>query len=231
MPLLVGGTMLYYRALQRGLSELPPADPVLRAEIEAQAKQLGWPALHAQLAGLDAATAARLHPNDSQRIQRALEIMRITGEPASRLQRGPRDAGPPGPVLKFALWPPDRAALHAAIERRFHEMMEAGFLAEVARLRARGDLHELLPCRRAVGYRQLWAHLDGEGDLATAVQRGIAATRQLAKRQFTWLRSEPDVEWLEPQSPGLPQRVLERIRQATVQISHAKLRSPPAPAG
>ncbi|MDH0738451.1 tRNA (adenosine(37)-N6)-dimethylallyltransferase MiaA [Achromobacter spanius] len=194
IPLLAGGTMMYYKALRDGLDDLPQADPALRAEIEARAAIHGWPALHAELALLDPVTAARLAPNDSQRIQRALEICQLTGQPMSTLlrrgeQKPDDDANH---YLTISLEPSDRAALHARIEQRFDAMLAKGLLDEVRTLRARPDLHPGLPSVRCVGYRQMWAHLDGEVDLATAREQGIAATRQLAKRQITWLRAQPD---------------------------------------
>jgi tRNA dimethylallyltransferase len=216
VPLLVGGTMLYFRALQRGLSDLPPADPEFRAQLADEARRVGWPALHARLAQRDPATAAQLHPNDAQRIQRALEIVEGTGVAASRLRRGGRGGLPEGSA-KLALNPSERRVLHERIAARFREMMAHGFLDEVARLRARGDLHPDLPSMRAVGYRQLWAHLDGAYGLDTAIERGIAATRQLAKRQLTWLRAEPGVTWLDPDRPDLVARALERAAAAAVQ--------------
>ncbi|OWT65434.1 tRNA (adenosine(37)-N6)-dimethylallyltransferase MiaA [Achromobacter insolitus] len=194
IPLLAGGTMMYYKALRDGLDDLPQADPALRAELEARAAIQGWPALHAELALKDPATAARLAPNDSQRIQRALEICMLSGQPMSALlQRGQRPRDDQGnQYLTISLEPSDRAALHARIEQRFDAMLERGLLDEVRTLRARGDLHTGLPSVRCVGYRQMWAYLDGEVDLATAREQGIAATRQLAKRQITWLRAQPE---------------------------------------
>ncbi|AVG43790.1 tRNA (adenosine(37)-N6)-dimethylallyltransferase MiaA [Achromobacter insolitus] len=194
IPLLAGGTMMYYKALRDGLDDLPQADPALRAELEARAAIQGWPALHAELALKDPATAARLAPNDSQRIQRALEICMLSGQPMSALlQRDQRPRDDQGnQYLTISLEPSDRAALHARIEQRFDAMLERGLLDEVRTLRARGDLHTGLPSVRCVGYRQMWAYLDGEVDLATAREQGIAATRQLAKRQITWLRAQPE---------------------------------------
>ena len=217
IPLLTGGTMLYFRALQQGLSDLPPADPQFRARLAREAREHGWPPLHARLARLDPASAARLHPNDAQRIQRALEIVELGGAPVGALQARKPALALAGPVVKVALNPPERSVLHERIAARFHEMMREGFLDEVARLRARGDLTADLPSLRAVGYRQLWAHLDGTWDLATAVARGIAATRQFAKRQLTWLRSEPALAWRDPREPGLPEAVAEQIAAAAVQ--------------
>ncbi|MDT4828856.1 tRNA (adenosine(37)-N6)-dimethylallyltransferase MiaA [Achromobacter agilis] len=194
IPLLAGGTMMYYKALRDGLDDLPQADPALRAELEARAALQGWPALHAELALLDPVTAARLAPNDSQRIQRALEICRLSGQPMSALLlRGQRQRDDSGnQYVTISLEPSDRAALHARIEQRFDAMLAKGLLDEVRGLHARADLHPGLPSVRCVGYRQMWAHLDGEIDLDTAREQGIAATRQLAKRQITWLRAQPE---------------------------------------
>jgi tRNA dimethylallyltransferase len=191
VPLLVGGTMLYFKALREGLSDLPEADPHLRAAIEAEARERGWPALHAQLARVDPETAARLQPADSQRIQRALEVWRSAGVPMSHLVGG-RKGGPPLRLVQIALVPRDRAALHRRIEARFEQMLADGLVEELAALRQRYALHAGLPSMRCVGYRQAWAHLEGEYDRATLRDRGIFATRQLAKRQLTWLRSTPD---------------------------------------
>ncbi|WP_085314586.1 tRNA (adenosine(37)-N6)-dimethylallyltransferase MiaA [Derxia lacustris] len=199
LPLLVGGTMLYFKALLDGIDALPEADAEIRAELDAKASALGWPALHCELARIDPATAARLQPNDAQRIQRALEVHRISGrtltdwfEQARRERETQRDAGL-GRVLRIALEPSDRAVLHRRIAERFDVMLEAGFVDEVRALRDRPELHPDLPAIRAVGYRQAWAYLDGDFDLAELRARGIAATRQLAKRQLTWLRGMPDV--------------------------------------
>jgi len=200
MPVLVGGTMLYFRALLRGLARLPEADPAVRAALDAEAAQRGWPALHEDLAGVDPAAAARIRPGDSQRIQRALEVWRLTGTPLSQLQAAASEVPAGWRFLKLGLAPGSRPELHAAIERRFEAMMRAGFLAEVERLHARGDLHAGLPAVRAVGYRQLWSYLEGDCGLAEAVRDAIVATRRLAKRQMTWLRAEPDLQWL--QDPG-----------------------------
>lgn len=191
IPLLVGGTLLYYRALERGLSELPPANEAVRERLNAEALQQGWQALHERLRHIDPQAAERIHPNDLQRIQRALEVYELSGSPlSSLLQEGMQDAAPPYRLFKLALVPEDRGVLHQCIADRFHAMLAAGFLEEVAALRGRGDLHLQLPAMRAVGYRQLWQHLDGSLSYAEAVQQGIIATRQLAKRQLTWLRAE-----------------------------------------
>ncbi|GAP38256.1 tRNA (adenosine(37)-N6)-dimethylallyltransferase MiaA [Piscinibacter sakaiensis] len=201
VPLLVGGTLLYFKALFDGLDAMPPSDPAVRAEIDAEAARAGWPALHARLAQLDPATAARLPPTDAQRIQRALEVQRLSGRPLSSFHtRGPAPdtAGRPPPAALVSLEPADRAGLHARLAARFDAMLADGLLDEVRALRARGDLHAGLPSMRCVGYRQAWEALDaaGDGPLDAAAQallreRGIAATRQLAKRQLTWLRAMP----------------------------------------
>jgi tRNA dimethylallyltransferase len=207
VPLLVGGTMLYFRALLRGLAELPQADAALRAELDREAESRGWPALHAELAQVDPESAGRINPGDSQRIQRALEIWRLTGRPLSQLQAGV-SAMPEGwRFLKLALVPATRAELHAAIAARFDEMLAAGLVEEVRRLHARGDLHPGLPAVRAVGYRQLWSCIEGECTLDEAVVKAITATRRLAKRQMTWLRAEPGLEWVDEPGEGL-RRVL-----------------------
>jgi len=188
LPLLVGGTMLYFKALLDGLDAMPPADPALRAQIEAEAAAEGWPALHAQLRHVDAVTAERLAPNDAQRIQRALEVWRSTGRPLSSFHQGPKPLENSAGTPLISLEPEDRAWLHGRIAQRFDAMLQAGFVDEVRGLRARGDLHPGLPSMRCVGYRQAWEALDA-GDTHGLRERGIAATRQLAKRQLTWLRS------------------------------------------
>ena len=186
VPLLVGGTMLYFKALREGLDEMPSAQPAVRAAIDARAARDGWPALHAELARVDPATAARLAPNDAQRIQRALEVFEVSGRPLSAWHRAGRATA--GDLPLVSLEPASRAWLHARIAERFDAMLAAGFVAEVQALRARGDLRPELPSMRCVGYRQAWAALEA-GDLAALRDEGIAATRQLAKRQLTWLRS------------------------------------------
>ncbi|MHA6203033.1 tRNA (adenosine(37)-N6)-dimethylallyltransferase MiaA [Dyella soli] len=203
VPLLVGGTGLYFRALQQGLSQLPEASAAIREGLGAEAATLGWPAMHERLGRLDPAAARRIGPNDAQRIQRALEVIELTGRPLSEQQRGGSGERFPWRVLKLALLPADRVPLHARIAQRFDAMLQAGFLDEVRTLRARGDLHPDLPAMRAVGYRQAWEHLDGQTDAAEFRDRGIFATRQLAKRQITWLRSELDARVLDPDRPGL----------------------------
>jgi tRNA dimethylallyltransferase len=199
VPLLVGGTGLYFRALERGLSALPDADPAIRASLAAEAARRGWPALHVRLAGADPLAAARIGPNDAQRIQRALEVIGLTGRALSAQQGGVR-ARLPWRVLKLALVPADRHLLHARIAARFDAMLAAGFLDEARRLHADPRLHADLPALRAVGYRQAGPFLRGEIDARTFRERAIFATRQLAKRQLTWLRSELDARWLDPDS-------------------------------
>jgi tRNA dimethylallyltransferase len=198
VPLLVGGTMLYLRALLDGLAVLPQASPELRSRIDARAFVEGWPALHQELARLDPVAAARISPNDSQRIQRALEVCLSAGKPISELQRDTRSPLADSAVSGWVLAPRDRSVLHERLAQRFERMMAAGFLAEVAALRSRGDLTARHPSMRAVGYRQLWAHLEGQYGLDEAVQRAVAATRQLAKRQLTWMRGAPLGPWLDP---------------------------------
>ena len=198
VPLLVGGTMLYFRSLVRGLAPLPQADPALREQIDRRARELGWPALHRELASRDPEAAARIRPADAQRIQRALEVLELTGQPLSSLQR---QAVPSRYRFRaFALMPWPREELYRRIASRLEGMMQAGLLDEVRRLFARGDLGPELPSIRAVGYRQLWAHLAGQRGLEDAVEDAARATRQLAKRQLTWLRSEQGLEWV--RGPG-----------------------------
>ncbi|MBD1575238.1 MULTISPECIES: tRNA (adenosine(37)-N6)-dimethylallyltransferase MiaA [Vibrio] len=196
IPLLVGGTMLYYKALLEGLSPLPAADPVIRQQIEQQAQDIGWEALHQELASIDPVAAKRIHPNDPQRLSRALEVFRISGKTLTQLTE---QKGEPIPyrVKQFAVMPKERAELHRRIELRFEKMIEAGFEQEVSGLHQRSDLHLDLPSIRCVGYRQMWEYLDGNGTLDEAVFKGVCATRQLAKRQITWLRSWGDLTWLD----------------------------------
>lgn len=196
IPVLVGGTMLYYRALFDGLSALPSADPAWRAALDLEAQTLGWPALHARLAQCDPATAARLHPNDAQRVGRALEIYALTGRPASAEYAQHRALPSLAPLLRVALLVEDRECLHARIAQRFAEMLAAGFVEEVAALHARPDLHSALPAVRAVGYRQILAYLSGHCSREQALEKALAATRQYAKRQMTWLRAEKDWHFL-----------------------------------
>ncbi|MDP2545559.1 tRNA (adenosine(37)-N6)-dimethylallyltransferase MiaA [Photobacterium damselae subsp. piscicida] len=196
IPLLVGGTMLYYKALLEGLSPLPAANPEIRAGIEQEAKEKGWQALHEELVRIDPVSGARIHPNNPQRLSRALEVFRISGKTLTELTKTQGDALP-YKVHQFAIAPKDRTVLHQRIELRFEKMMAAGFEQEVKALYERGDLHPDLPSIRCVGYRQMWDYLDGHCDQDEAVFHGICATRQLAKRQITWLRSWKDLTWLD----------------------------------
>jgi len=193
VPLLVGGTMLYYKALAQGIDALPAAEPGLRAQIDARAARHGWPALHADLARVDPVTAARLSPNDAQRIQRALEVWELSGQPISELRMSARP-DLPFELKAFALVPEDRAELHRRIAERFDRMLKDGLVEELKTLRQRHELQASLPSMRCVGYRQAWAYLEGEYGKAELREKGIAATRQLAKRQLTWLRSLPGLE-------------------------------------
>ena len=193
IPLLVGGTMLYFRALLQGLSELPESDEATRKKLEQKAKEIGWEKMHQRLAEVDVEAAKRIHPNDPQRISRALEVYEMTGKSMSQLQKEQKAEPLPYDVLKLALIPSDRAVLHQRIEKRFGQMLEQGLIDEVKSLRDRGDLHEDLPAIRAVGYRQVWDYLESRIDYTEMQERGVIATRQLAKRQLTWLRSEKDL--------------------------------------
>ena len=212
VPLLVGGTGLYFRALDRGLSALPTADPEVRRRLAAEAEAQGWPALHARLSRIDPDAARRIHPNDAQRIQRALEVWEVTGRPMTELLREPAGPGLPFRVIKVVLEPRDRAALHALIAERFHAMLRAGLVEEVEGLRARGDLRPELASMRAVGYRQVWLYLDGKTDHAAMVEQGITATRQLAKRQLTWLRGERDAARIEAMAPDASKQAESVLR-------------------
>jgi tRNA dimethylallyltransferase len=199
IPLLVGGSMLYFKAFLEGLADMPATDAAVRAEIEREAAGQGWGHIHRQLAAVDPAAARRIHPNHSQRLSRALTVYRSSGISLSEWQS--RQGGEERPADRYRLYqlaicPQDRAELHRRIAQRFAGMMAAGFLQEVARLKARGDLNSDLPAMRAVGYRQLWRHLEGDYSLDEAIEKGIAATRQLAKRQLTWLRKWPDLQWI-----------------------------------
>lgn len=210
IPILCGGTMLYYKALREGLNPLPGADSEVRAQIDADAQRLGWPALHEHLSTFDPQTAQRLEPGDSQRIQRAIEIYRSSGRTMSSWLTEARYA--PAADMTFStvsLEPSDRLVLHDRIAQRYHAMIDRGLLAEVQALYQRGDLHPGLPSVRCVGYRQLWDHLDGNIDLACAIERAIAATRQLAKRQLTWLRAQPDRHRIDCLAPDAVARVID----------------------
>lgn len=228
LPLLVGGTMLYFKALREGLDALPEADPEVRARLNREAVESGVPALHARLAHVDPATAARLKPNDSQRIQRALEIFELTGRPMSALLAQAPAPELPFDLLPLSLEPSDRSVLHARIASRFDAMLNApdgGLLAEVATLKARGDLSPELPSMRCVGYRQAWEFLDGSIDLPTLREKGIAATRQLAKRQLTWLRSMEDRIVIDCLADDAPEQVLHRVEQTAASSDHLDSRN------
>jgi len=214
MPLIVGGTMLYFKALTEGMSDMPPTDPQVRADIQQRAAAQGWPALHAQLQMLDPATAQRLTPNDGQRIGRALEVWAMTGRPISDFYRERPSAAPAMNIPVISLEPVQRSWLHERIAQRFDAMLTAGFMDEVRDLRARGDLHPDLPSMRCVGYRQAWQGLDEGWREAEIRERGIFATRQLAKRQLTWLRGMPQRTVMEADAPD----ALERSLQAA--LSH-----------
>ena len=226
IPLLVGGTMLYYKALLEGLADMPSADETVRREIEAQAAAQGWAAVHAELAQVDPQSAARIHPNDPQRLTRALEVWRVSGVNMSehRLRQLQQNAalGTPGAgqfpytVAQLAIAPLDRQVLHERIARRFQLMLEQGFVEEVEALRQRGDLHAALPSIRAVGYRQAWDYLEGRLTHDEMAERGIIATRQLAKRQFTWLRSWSDVHWLDSLAGDNLSRALKYLESVAI---------------
>lgn len=200
IPLLVGGTMLYFKALLEGLSPLPPADPAVRQRIERQAQEQGWDALHRQLCAIDPVAGSRIHPNDPQRLSRALEVFFISGKTLTELTKISGEALP-YEVFQFAIAPAGRELLHQRIALRFEQMLASGFEAEARALFARGDLHTDMPSIRCVGYRQMWSYLEGEIDYDEMVYRGICATRQLAKRQMTWLRGWDNVRWLDSDSP------------------------------
>lgn len=211
IPLLVGGTMLYVKALREGLAELPDADPLMRAAIDAEAARLGWPALHAELAQMDPETAARLAPTDSQRIQRALEVVRSSGLPLNHFFAAQESSPLPYELLSIALVPSDRSVLHRRIEQRFRQMLDEGLVAEVEGLRNRYHLDAALPSMRCVGYRQVWEMLEGHLPPNELCDRGIFATRQFAKRQLTWLRSFPDIDMHDSLDPTLGAQLFDKI--------------------
>ncbi|MBS1169236.1 MAG: miaA [Burkholderiaceae bacterium] len=215
LPLLVGGTMLYFKTLMQGMDDLPSADPAIRVRLDEEAAQIGWPGMHARLAQLDPPTAERLKPNDAQRIQRALEIIELTGQPMSQLLAKREQTELPFELLPLALEPSDRSVLHQRIADRFDAMLAGGaLLDEVKRLRARTDLHLGLPSMRCVGYRQAWEYLDAQFDQKTLRDKGTAATRQLAKRQLTWLRAMPDRIAIDCLAPDAAQIALQHIQAA-----------------
>ena len=213
IPLLTGGTMLYFKALVEGLNELPEADPMIRLVIDTMGQEQGWPAVYEKLAELDPATAARLDRNDTQRVQRALEIYYITGKTMGELLQKPRYVYFPYTKIEIALIPADRAVLHQRIEQRFDEMLQRGLVDEVEKLRDDYGLEATMPSMRCVGYRQAWQHLNGEIDSAAMRAQGVAATRQLAKRQLTWLRSMTGVASFDALEEGVDARVLEYVRR------------------
>lgn len=219
IPLLVGGTMLYYKSLLDGLSPLPSADPNIRAEIEAKAEKCGWAELHSDLMKIDPISAGRINPNDSQRINRALEVFYISGKTMTELTQQQGESIPYD-ILQFAIAPQERAVLHQRIEQRFHKMMDLGFEKEVRTLFARPDLHAELPSIRCVGYRQMWEYLEGDISLDEAVFKGICATRQLAKRQITWLRGwESELTWLDSLEPDLAYaKMIEKLEQKPLNL-------------
>ncbi|MEG3765946.1 tRNA (adenosine(37)-N6)-dimethylallyltransferase MiaA [Alteromonas sp. 14N.309.X.WAT.G.H12] len=210
LPLLVGGTMMYFNALINGISPLPKSDEVIRASINAEAARLGWNEMHGQLKAVDPVSAARIHPNDPQRITRALEVYRSTGRNLTSWQ-GEKGEPCPFPIVQFAIAPEDRAVLHERIAQRFELMLQNGFVEEVEKLCARSDLHEDLPAIRSVGYRQVWQYLKGQISYAQMQEKGIIATRQLAKRQLTWLRGWPSVQWLDTFADDNLVKILSKI--------------------
>lgn len=213
IPLLVGGTGLYFRSLQQGLSDLPSAHPEIREQLNQEAAQLGWQALHERLAAIDPETAQNIHRNDPQRIQRALEVYLVSGKTMSQWYRETKTQQWHYPVIKIILSPTQRAILHAKIAQRFYLMLEMGLVDEVKRLFMRGDLTADLPAIRAVGYRQVWQYLQGELSKEALPEAGITATRQLAKRQLTWLRAESDGQWFDSEQPEIAQQVLAWVQQ------------------
>lgn len=221
VPLLVGGTMMYFKVLLEGMSELPEANEEVRAELMAELERDGNEALHAALAAVDPESAARIHPNDPQRLIRALEVYRLSGQTLTALTAH-RAGALPYPALQLAVAPQERSVLHARIALRFRQMLEQGFIEEVEALQARGDLHLDLPSLRCVGYRQVWHYLEGIDDYPTMVDKGIFATRQLAKRQLTWLRKWPGVKWFDSLAPDLLEQVLAYCKQPTENFTRFK---------
>jgi tRNA dimethylallyltransferase len=215
LPILVGGTMLYFNALTKGLAELPPANAEIRARLDADLVRDGNVALHQRLAKVDLQSANRIHPNDPQRVQRALEVFELTGKPLSDCFNESEQNALPYSIKKFIIAPEDRKVLHDIIAQRFHAMLAQGFLAEVEKLYLRGDLDDKLPAIRAVGYREAWAYFHGEYDLETMTEKAIIATRQLAKRQFTWLRRETDAHSLITDEANLLSQVLSKVKMVS----------------
>ncbi|NLQ18465.1 tRNA (adenosine(37)-N6)-dimethylallyltransferase MiaA [Marinomonas sp. M1K-6] len=215
-PLLVGGTMMYFNALQKGLAEMPTANAELRAIIEGEAALKGWPALHEELQKIDPEAALRIHPNDPQRLQRALEVFRLTGRSMTQLWAEQEPVSLPFEMINMAVMPKERSVLHERIEQRFYEMMEQGFLAEVEGLYRRGDLSIDMPSMRCVGYRQLWQYLEGDDLLDDAIFKGVVASRQLAKRQLTWLRGWEDLMIFDSLSKDLVPEALNYIESKII---------------
>ena len=215
VPLLVGGTMLYFKRLVEGVANLPAADPAIRQQLEAQRDAEGLISLHKTLAEVDAVSAQRIHPNDPQRLMRALEVFYASGRPMSELWAEQQQETFPWRVLSIALAPSDRSLLHRRIEKRFELMLNEGLINEVDALRKRNDLHLGLPAMKSVGYRQVWEYLEGEYEYTTLVERGVIATRQLAKRQLTWLRSWPALNWVDSQQPDALDKVLKLVRESS----------------
>ncbi len=211
LPILAGGTMLYFHGLLGGLAQLPVADVQVRAEIDLEARRLGWRVMHQQLAEIDPQSAARIHPNDTQRIQRALEVYRVSGKPLTEWIEGNRKTTFPYPKIPLVVAPKDRAVLHRRIERRFYKMLEQGFVEEVRELYRRKDMHQNLPAMRSVGYRQIWSYLAGDMDRETMIDKAIIATRQLAKRQFTWLRRYREAQWFDSEDNQIINAVISEI--------------------
>lgn len=213
IPLLVGGTMLYFHNLQQGISELPQANPQIRQHLNSLATQIGWPAMHQRLVEVDPQTAQRIHPNDSQRIQRALEVYEISGYTMTAWYTKATMQLLPHPIIKLVLAPTERSTLHVKIAHRFHAMLEQGLIEEVRGLFQRGDLNPDLPAMRCVGYRQVWRYLAGELDYDNLLEKAIIATRQLAKRQLTWLRAQTDAHWFDSQALNVTEKVLKFLEK------------------
>ena len=222
IPLLVGGTLLYFRALEQGLSDMPQADPDVRARLEREAEEVGWATLHARLAQVDPQAATRIHANDPQRIQRALEVYELTGQPISVFHGSGRSADFPYRAIKLVLAPANRELLQARIEARFRQMLDAGFVDEVRTLCGRGDLDAGLPAMRAVGYRQVRAWLAGETDYGEMIRQAVIATRRYAKRQLTWLRGEADATWFDAENPAVSSEICRflqaRLKQSKISM-------------
>lgn len=216
IPLLVGGTMMYFKVLRDGMAQLPSADEQIRQQLLQQAEEQGWETLHQRLIEVDPEASQRIKPADTQRLQRALEVYELTGKPLSQWHREQEGQRLPYNVINLAVSPEDRAVLHERIALRFKLMLEAGFLDEARQLFERGDLNTSMPSVRCVGYRQAWSYLEGEYSYEEMIEKGIIATRQLAKRQLTWLRSWPDVHWLDTLSDDLPSHALKVIKQALI---------------